>query len=77
MFLIIKGYHVVKLNIYLSHMLTFSFQQYAWLVAAQYKSMELAKSDWAVIKKSPPWAIDSWGMGMLFYFPFYYNYNTF
>ncbi|XP_027189453.1 uncharacterized protein [Cicer arietinum] len=41
--------------------------QYAWLVAAQYKSMELAKSDWAVIKKSPPWAIDSWGMGCLIY----------
>lgn len=41
--------------------------QYAWLVATQYKSMELAKSDWAVIKKSPPWAIDSWGMGCLIY----------
>lgn len=41
--------------------------QYAWLVATQYKSTELAKSDWAVIKKSPPWAIDSWGMGCLIY----------
>ncbi|CAL5195541.1 unnamed protein product [Lathyrus oleraceus] len=41
--------------------------QYAWLVATQYKAMELAKSDWAVIKKSPPWAIDSWGMGCLIY----------
>ncbi|XP_027933953.1 N-terminal kinase-like protein isoform X1 [Vigna unguiculata] len=41
--------------------------QYAWLVEAQYKSMELAKSDWAGIKKSPPWAIDSWGMGCLIY----------
>jgi len=29
--------------------------------------MELAKSDWDAIKKSPPWAIDSWGMGMLFF----------
>ncbi|KAI5439750.1 hypothetical protein KIW84_025215 [Lathyrus oleraceus] len=29
--------------------------------------MELAKSDWAVIKKSPPWAIDFWGMGCLIY----------
>lgn len=48
--------------------------QYAWLVATQYKSTELAKSDWAVIKKSPPWAIDSWGMGMWFYFPFYYKF---
>ncbi|KAL5195887.1 putative inactive serine/threonine-protein kinase scy1 [Glycine soja] len=41
--------------------------QYAWLVGSQYKPMELAKSDWAAIKKSPPWAIDSWGMGSLIY----------
>ncbi|XP_044509401.1 probable inactive serine/threonine-protein kinase scy1 isoform X2 [Mangifera indica] len=41
--------------------------QYAWLVGAQYKSMELAKSDWAAIRKSPPWAIDSWGLGCLIY----------
>ncbi|XP_019439891.1 PREDICTED: probable inactive serine/threonine-protein kinase scy1 [Lupinus angustifolius] len=41
--------------------------QYAWLVGTQYKPMELAKSDWAAIKKSPPWAIDSWGMGCLIY----------
>jgi len=54
----------VKPNIYSSCTLMFSIQQYAWLVATQYKSTELAKSDWAVIKKSPPWAIDSWGMGM-------------
>ncbi|XP_047147524.1 N-terminal kinase-like protein isoform X1 [Vigna umbellata] len=45
----------------------FSIQQYAWLVGTQYKPMELAKSDWAGIKKSPPWAIDSWGMGCLIY----------
>lgn len=41
--------------------------QYAWLVASQYKPMELVKSDWAAIKKSPPWSIDSWGMGCLIY----------
>ncbi|KAK8464759.1 hypothetical protein PHAVU_010G077634 [Phaseolus vulgaris] len=41
--------------------------QYAWLVGTQYKSIELAKSDWSGIKKSPPWAIDSWGMGCLIY----------
>lgn len=41
--------------------------QYAWLVGSQYKPMELAKSDWAAIRKSPPWAIDSWGMGCLIY----------
>lgn len=38
-------------------------QQYEWLVGAQYKPMELVKSDWAAIRKSPPWAIDSWGLG--------------
>ncbi|XP_042450155.1 probable inactive serine/threonine-protein kinase scy1 isoform X1 [Zingiber officinale] len=41
--------------------------QYEWLVGSQYKSMELAKSDWTTIRKSPPWAIDSWGMGCLIY----------
>lgn len=41
--------------------------QYAWLVGSQYKPMELAKSDWDAIKKSPPWSIDSWGMGCLIY----------
>ncbi|KAL7000722.1 hypothetical protein U1Q18_001875 [Sarracenia purpurea var. burkii] len=37
--------------------------QYEWLVGSQYKPMELLKSDWATIRKSPPWAIDSWGLG--------------
>ncbi|XP_022764866.1 N-terminal kinase-like protein isoform X2 [Durio zibethinus] len=41
--------------------------QYEWLVGSQYKPMELAKSDWATIRKSPPWAIDSWGLGCLIY----------
>ncbi|TXG49951.1 hypothetical protein EZV62_025826 [Acer yangbiense] len=41
--------------------------QYAWLIGTQYKSMELAKSDWAAIRKSPPWCIDSWGLGCLIY----------
>ncbi|KAK7295170.1 hypothetical protein RJT34_18075 [Clitoria ternatea] len=41
--------------------------QYAWLVGSQYKPMELVKSDWDLIKKSPSWAIDSWGMGCLIY----------
>lgn len=44
-----------------------SMLQYEWLVGSQYKSMELAKSDWALIRKSPPWAIDSWGLGCLIY----------
>ncbi|KAJ4978377.1 hypothetical protein NE237_009157 [Protea cynaroides] len=41
--------------------------QYEWLVGSQYKSMELLKSDWAAIRKSPPWSIDSWGLGCLIY----------
>ncbi|RZC92054.1 hypothetical protein C5167_027946 [Papaver somniferum] len=41
--------------------------QYEWLVGAQHKPMELAKSDWAAIRKSPPYAIDSWGLGCLIY----------
>ncbi|KAI3879287.1 hypothetical protein MKX03_024262 [Papaver bracteatum] len=41
--------------------------QYEWLVRAQYKPMELTKSDWAAIRKSPPYAIDSWGLGCLIY----------
>ncbi|KDP21639.1 hypothetical protein JCGZ_03310 [Jatropha curcas] len=41
--------------------------QYEWLVGPQYKPMELVKSDWVAIRKSPPWAIDSWGLGCLIY----------
>ncbi|KAL9991775.1 putative protein kinase domain, armadillo-like helical [Helianthus debilis subsp. tardiflorus] len=41
--------------------------QYDWLIASQYKSMELEKSDWTTIRKSPPWAIDSWGLGCFIY----------
>lgn len=40
---------------------------YEWLIGTQYKPMELAKSDWALIRKSPVWAIDSWGLGCLMY----------
>ncbi|XP_022873837.1 N-terminal kinase-like protein isoform X2 [Olea europaea var. sylvestris] len=41
--------------------------QYEWLIGSQYKPMELSKSDWTAIRKSPPWAIDSWGLGCLIY----------
>ncbi|KAL0321754.1 UNVERIFIED_CONTAM: putative inactive serine/threonine-protein kinase scy1 [Sesamum calycinum] len=41
--------------------------QYEWLIGSQYKPMELSKSDWAAIRNSPPWAIDSWGLGCLIY----------
>ncbi|GJW45256.1 N-terminal kinase-like protein [Tanacetum coccineum] len=37
--------------------------QYEWLIGSQYKPTELAKADWATIRKSPPWAIDFWGLG--------------
>ncbi|CAO2822027.1 unnamed protein product [Amaranthus hypochondriacus] len=46
---------------------TGSMLQYAWLVGNQYKPNELVKSDWVAIRNSPPWAIDSWGMGCLIY----------
>ncbi|XP_071934386.1 uncharacterized protein [Coffea arabica] len=41
--------------------------QYEWLIGSQYKPMELQKSDWATIRKSPPWALDSWGLGCFIY----------
>ncbi|KAK8575780.1 hypothetical protein V6N12_063437 [Hibiscus sabdariffa] len=41
--------------------------QYEWLIGSQYKPVELAKSDWVAIRKAPPWAIDSWGLGCLIY----------
>ncbi|KAH9602245.1 hypothetical protein KSS87_009758 [Heliosperma pusillum] len=44
-----------------------SMLPYEWLVGTQYKPMELAKSDWVAIRNSPPWGIDSWGMGCLIY----------
>ncbi|MCO5581933.1 hypothetical protein L7F22_035822 [Adiantum nelumboides] len=40
---------------------------YEWLIGTQYKPMELSKSDWGLIRKSPVWAIDSWGLGCLIY----------
>jgi hypothetical protein len=39
-------------------------QQFDYLVAPQYKPQEVAKSDWAAVRKASPWAIDSWGLGM-------------
>ncbi|EPS74262.1 hypothetical protein M569_00492, partial [Genlisea aurea] len=41
--------------------------QFEWLIGSEYKPMELAKSDWPTIRKSPEWAIDSWGLGCLIY----------
>ncbi|VFQ81114.1 unnamed protein product [Cuscuta campestris] len=41
--------------------------QYEWLIGAQYKPSEMLKSDWTTIRKSPPWAIDSWGLGCFIY----------
>ncbi|GKE45514.1 N-terminal kinase-like protein, partial [Tanacetum coccineum] len=44
--------------------------QYEWLIGSQYKPTELAKADWATIRKSPPWAIDFWGLGKLLFTPY-------
>ncbi|CAA7392940.1 unnamed protein product [Spirodela intermedia] len=46
---------------------TSAMLQFEWLIGTQYKPMELLKSDWQTIRKSPPWAIDSWGLGCLIY----------
>lgn len=53
----------LSLLIYLIFTFCFCFQQYDWLIGAQYKPMELLKSEWATIRKSPAWAVDSWGLG--------------
>ncbi|KAL6525391.1 hypothetical protein OROHE_015698 [Orobanche hederae] len=41
--------------------------QYEYLIGTQYKPVELLKSDWTAVRRSPPWAIDSWGLGCLIY----------
>jgi SCY1-like protein 1 len=35
------------------------------MVGNQYKPAELGRSEWAVIRESPPWAVDAWGLGCL------------
>lgn len=37
----------------------------SWMVAAQYKPGELAKSDFDAIRDGPSWAVDAWGLGCL------------
>lgn len=37
----------------------------SWMVGNQYKPAELGRSEWAVIRESPPWAVDAWGLGCL------------
>ena len=34
-------------------------------VGAQYKTAEVAKSEWQMVQQSPPWAVDAWGLGCL------------
>ena len=46
------------------------FQQYEWLIGSQHNQIELAKSDWVAIRKPPPCAIDSWGLGKFYFAPF-------
>ena len=42
-----------------------SLRHATWMVASQYKSSELGKSEWSTIVESPPWAVDAWGLGCL------------
>ena len=32
---------------------------------AAHKPAEVAKEDWVAVEQSPPWAVDSWGLGCL------------
>ncbi len=43
----------------------FPLMSASWMVGAQYKSGEVAKSDWTLVRDSPPWAVDAWGLGCL------------
>ena len=38
-------------------------QPFEWMVAPQYKPMEVSKSDWTAVRRGPPHAIDAWGLG--------------
>ncbi|MEW5318095.1 MAG: hypothetical protein WDW38_009346 [Sanguina aurantia] len=42
-----------------------ALQQASWMVGKQYKPAELGKAEWEVIRESPPWAVDAWGLGCL------------
>ena len=57
--------HIVVCFFFILSKLIFLFQPFEWLVGTQYKPMEMVKSDWVAIRKSPPWAIDSWGLGKI------------
>eukprot|EP00890_Picochlorum_soloecismus_P003257 jgi/Picsp_1/3932/NSC_01444-R1_protein kinase len=37
----------------------------SWLVAPQYMSGELGRSEWDVIAAGPVWSVDAWGLGCL------------
>ena len=43
--------------------LVVSPQPFEFMVGAQYKAMEVAKGDWAAVRRGPPHAIDAWGLG--------------
>lgn len=37
----------------------------SWMVGPQYKPGEVAKSEWQVVRESPSYAVDAWGLGCL------------
>ena len=43
----------------------YALQHSTWMVGNQYKAAELGKSEWDVIRESPPYAVDAWGLGCL------------
>lgn len=43
----------------------FPLSHAAWMIGNQYKPAELGRSEWETIRQSPPYAVDSWGLGCL------------
>jgi SCY1-like protein 1 len=43
----------------------FPLSNATWMIGNQYKPAELGRSEWDAIRQSPPYAVDSWGLGCL------------
>jgi hypothetical protein len=40
-------------------------QHAAWMVPNQFKPGEVARREWNLVTEGPPWAVDSWGLGIM------------
>ena len=43
----------------------FPLSHATWMIGNQYKPSELGRSEWETIRQSPPYSVDSWGLGCL------------